>query len=61
MKYLLMLFLLIGCAQYSVKETTICEKSKPAFQCKKHGFGVDIIAVCETLDECNKICADARK
>jgi len=55
-KALILLLFLTGCS-YTVKEGAFCSKYEPKFVCS---YGVDVLAICDTLEECNKTCAEER-
>ncbi len=59
MRYLLfLLFLLTSCECY-VREDTLCVNYKPIFKCI-NDLGNNV-AICDTKEECNKVCAEKNK
>lgn len=56
MRYLLLVLLLTGCGDYMVEPISVCVEYKPAFACKGGSFRTK--AICDTKEECNKICAE---
>ena len=62
MKVLVLLVFMAGCADnYHVSETTICEKHKVVFKCEKSGTGWTTKALCDTKEECTRICLELEK
>ena len=51
--------LMSGCSDYRVEEESICIQYKAMYKCKDGQFST--LAICDTKEECNKICKEIRE